>query len=821
MFQLSPHLWTPQRRGVEETMDLLRQGKSVCLYSPTGGGKTSQAIELLRWAESNGCGGIFYVNRRLLIQQTLDRITKAGLQCGVRAAEYPDLFDFSAPFQVASADTERARVITGSKWQFHDIGQGGVVVVDECFVKGTVVSGKPIETIKVGDIVECFNHESRQVVSRPVLAISAKPVSSLVVIKFRSGKSFCCTPSHPVWVEDLGEYVSASELKFGWMVLNGKSKSSSKNVRNLRKRFHVTQEQCEAALQFGVRQGLTTSNAIRQSISQGGSLESHERFQSNAIGICEAKHEGNFEINRAQAFSVGWEWQGADSPGVCNGQCNGNADGRCCSNSRTKARRQLPELLQDRCRLSSVESSYRDRRPFARLPRAKATGRQEDAVLGVDWVDSVKVHEQASGRRFDELCPDGLVYNLEVEEHANYFANGVLVHNCHIQRTETMRLILDNYKRAGARIVLLTATPIGLSDWADEIVISGRLQEYRDCQALVPAVVKSIEQPDLSKVKRNATGEFVLDGKKSKIYTQTIVGNVIDRWKKYNPDARPTMLFAPGKPESVWFTEQFHKLGVSWAHVDATDAVVDGQRYKLSRALWEDILAGYRDNRIKGLSCRFKLREGIDVPATYHCILATPIGSLASYIQTVGRVLRYSAETPDHVIVTDHGGNYLRHGSPNHDRDWRSWWTLPEHAISNWHLEQIRDGKTPEPIRCPQCEGERAKGITCPHCGYTHQKSQRMVVMEDGRMVTRDGRLVKPKYVKMQPDTQRLWDKMYFAWKRKKVDRSFNQLEGFFAHEHGYHPPRTLANMPTKTEDWYRKVHTVPVNDLTPKGGAA
>lgn len=523
MFQLSPHLWTPQRRGVEQTMDLLQQGKSVCLYSPTGGGKTTQAVELLRWAESNGFGGIFYVNRRLLIQQTLDRITKAGLHCGVRAAEYPDLFDFGAPFQVASADTERARVLNTPRWAFHDVGPGGVVVVDEA----------------------------------------------------------------------------------------------------------------------------------------------------------------------------------------------------------------------------------------------------------------------------------------------------------HIQRTETMRLILDNYRRAGARIVLLTATPIGLSDWADEIVISGRLQEYRDCKALVPAVVKSIEQPDLSKVKRNATGEFILDGKKSKIYTQTIVGNVIDRWKKYNPDARPTMLFAPGKPESVWFTEQFHKLGVSWAHVDATDAVVDGQRYRLSRALWEDILAGYSDNRIKGLSCRFKLREGIDVPATYHCILATPIGSLASYIQTVGRVLRYSAETPDSVLVTDHGGSYHRLGSPNKDRDWRSWWTLPEHAVSNWHLEQIRDGKTPEPIRCPQCEGEREKGITCPHCGYTHQKSQRMVVMEDGRMVVMDGRLVKPKYVKMQPDTQRLWDKMYFAWKRKKVDRSFNQLEGFFAHEHGYHPPRTLANMPKKTEDWYRKVHAVPVNDLTPKGGAA
>lgn len=512
-FSLPSHLWAPQRRGVELTINALSRGKSVCLYSPTGGGKTEQAIQLFKWAEHHGLGGSFYVNRKLLVGQTADRFDKAGLYYGIRAADYDDRYDPSAPFQVCSADTERARVYKRPTWGLHP---AKLVVVDEA----------------------------------------------------------------------------------------------------------------------------------------------------------------------------------------------------------------------------------------------------------------------------------------------------------HIQKSDTMWQILQDYRAMGAMTVLLTATPVGLHDWADELVVSGKLAEYRACKALVPAVVKSIEMPDLRKVKRSTTGEYVLDGEKKKIFTQHIVGNVIDRWKLYNPDARPTMLYAPGKAESVWLTQQFTDLGVNWCHVDATDAVVDGKRVKLTRKLWEEILERYRDNDIKGLSSRFKLREGIDVPGTYHCILATPIGSLASFIQTVGRVLRYSPDTPDSVLVTDHGGNYWRHGSPNDDRPWKVWWNLSEHTISEWHQNQIKEGVAPEPIRCPKCEGERKSGSKCPHCGFEHQKSQRQIKMEDGRMVTIDGNLVKPTRRERRSNTQELWSKMFWGFRKKKVEKNFNEMEAFFMHQYHYRPPRDLEFMPAKFEDWSRKIHKVKLDDL-------
>lgn len=517
MFTPSPTLWVPQKRGLIDTISAIEAGKSVCLQGPTGSGKTVLAIELLRYAQSEGFGGCFYVNRRLLLDQTVRAFNDAGFHFGVRAAGWDDYYDPHAPIQICSIDTEEARVYGKKTWTRHD---AGLVVVDEA----------------------------------------------------------------------------------------------------------------------------------------------------------------------------------------------------------------------------------------------------------------------------------------------------------HLMKSKAMRTALDDHRSNGAASVGLTATPVGLSDWFDELVVSGTLKEYRDCKALVPAVFRAISQPDLRKVKRNQTGEYILDDKEKKVWTQHIVADVMDRWKLYNPDARPTMLFAPGVAESVWFCEQFEKIGVKWAHVDATDAILDGIRVKLTRKIWDEILERYKSGDIKGLSSRFKMREGLNVPATYMAILATPMGSLASYLQSVGRVLRYSPETPDQVVVNDHAGVYHMHGSPNHDRPWAKLWNLPEHAVSNFQEDQIRDKKAPEPIRCPKCEMERTKGNVCPGCGFQHEKSRRRVVMENGTMVEVDGELVKPRCrIPWSANTAELYAKMYWAFRNKKIKKSFNQLLGFFHKEYHYTPPRNLPFMPKNSDDFYRHPYQVPLKDLIGK----
>ena len=129
------YLWPPQLRACEAVVDALQHGVNrVCLYGPTGGGKTTIAVELSRWALTHGCGSSFYLNRKLLVPQTAAAYEKAGLPVGIRAADYEDRYDFSSPCQICSADTERVRVYEKKTWNPH---YSQLVIVDEAHIQRT------------------------------------------------------------------------------------------------------------------------------------------------------------------------------------------------------------------------------------------------------------------------------------------------------------------------------------------------------------------------------------------------------------------------------------------------------------------------------------------------------------------------------------------------------------------------------------------------------------------------------------------------------------------------------------------------------------
>lgn len=84
-------------------------------------------------------------------------------------------------------------------------------------------------------------------------------------------------------------------------------------------------------------------------------------------------------------------------------------------------------------------------------------------------MESVEVLESGSGRGSgsglgEDRC--GYVYDLEVDTDHNYFANGILVSNCHnlkngkAQRTQRWNSIAEEVRKLGGRTWLLTATPI-------------------------------------------------------------------------------------------------------------------------------------------------------------------------------------------------------------------------------------------------------------------------------------------------------------------------------------------------------------------------
>jgi superfamily II DNA or RNA helicase len=189
---------------------------------------------------------------------------------------------------------------------------------------------------------------------------------------------------------------------------------------------------------------------------------------------------------------------------------------------------------------------------------------------------------------------------------------------------------------------------------------------------------------------------------------------------------------------------------------------------------------------------------------------------MVSYVQVVGRILRAHAGQ-DHVIIQDHGGSWWRHGSPNQDRDWAAYWSMPEHYATAVREERIRSKKEPEPIHCPKCQCIRSAGDTCPDCGYRHTNKSRMVIQHDGKMREMTGDIFKPRRVKREPNTQKIWEQCYYRTLHAKDrdNKTFREAVGLFVHEQHYWPPKDLDLMPTNEADWFRAIRDVPRSKLT------
>jgi DNA repair protein RadD len=387
-----------------------------------------------------------------------------------------------------------------------------------------------------------------------------------------------------------------------------------------------------------------------------------------------------------------------------------------------------------------------------------------------------------------------------------------VIDECHLQKGAVAQRISADHLDAGGTVVGVTATPLDLDGRYEVLVQAGKTSELRRCGALVLADHYGPDEPDARLVGKTKTGEYELDGKVRAIWSQQVFGRVLSEWRRLNPQQRPTILFAPGVGESLWFAEQFEAAGVAAAHIDGTECWIGGKYYASDRAARDAVLAGIRDGSIKIVCNRFVLREGIDVPELEHGILATVFGSLQSYLQSGGRLLRACAATGKAgATVQDHGGNWWRHGSLNADRVWALGDTA--RVTNGLREDMLREKKAAEPIVCPRCFAVRLPGPSCHRCGFeTHRKS-RLVVQADGTLTERAGDIVRPRRVEYRDDTVELWKRMYY--RTRKNGRTFKQAEGLFFVENHYFPPHDLPLMPTNPEDWYRAVKEVPTERLT------
>jgi superfamily II DNA or RNA helicase len=405
----------------------------------------------------------------------------------------------------------------------------------------------------------------------------------------------------------------------------------------------------------------------------------------------------------------------------------------------------------------------------------------------------------------------------------------VLIDECHQQKEQMARAVLEKHT---CPKVGFTATPVGLADMYDHLIVAGTVSELRECGALVEAHHFGPDEPDMrafKKLRESADPSALSENDIRKaMMTPNIFGRVWNEFERLNPQHNPSICFAPGVDQSIWFAEQFTRKGVRAAHIDGEDVWVDGELHPSNRTVREQVLADSKSGRIIVLCNRFVLREGIDCPWLRHGIFATVFGSLQSLLQSGGRLLRADRDPltisrfgpKEFATVQDHGGNYWRWGSLNEDREWH----LEDTASSVYGVraDRIRQGKAKEPFTCPQCHRVWVSGKVCSParggCGFVlaNERRSRIVVGTDGTLKRLAGSIFKERRVSHDPDGPRSWEKMYYRSRTERGRRTFIAAMALWASENNWKwPDRRWPLMPKNDLDLYRLVEEVPKERLT------
>lgn len=184
-----------------------------------------------------------------------------------------------------------------------------------------------------------------------------------------------------------------------------------------------------------------------------------------------------------------------------------------------------------------------------------------------------------------------------------------------------------------------TATPMrsdgrGMAPAFDSLVVVSTIKELTGQGYLVPCRVIAPDRP----LKRPAMSHSPCEAYQA------------------HAQGRSTVVFADFVANAEKFVDEFGEAGIEAVVIHGS--MPDAQR---SRAL-----AAHARGAVL-VNCMV-LTEGWDSPATSVCILARGCGSVGTYLQIVGRVLRPSPGKTEALLIDLTGRSFYDHGPPDTDR---------------------------------------------------------------------------------------------------------------------------------------------------------
>lgn len=388
----------------------------------------------------------------------------------------------SARWIVASLDIFRrdyGRIVTALHAKPHEM------IVDECFTYKTMVTTE-FGDLPIGEIAE--RKENLKVLSlnfstgalewkKVTNWFTKTPKTYLLRVNHANG-NFDCTPSHKIRVGAV--WKRADELAIGDELTTLDEGAGENCLRSLRPVLCCSCERQASLLQSVLQdEGSTGKSRVLQEVegvhaksmgklppegcTKPSSVEANEREQSDEAPGEQGEDDNNATSDGAQACKAWRQREGANraSAKTCGGprtdngvRCKDQGCERCC--------RVSAKLLQAGLSAPWEQTRSGSRRSKSQHGESKTEGCKKDAGTRVSRVESVEVLEQ---RDYGESgsCGAGStkVYDLEVEDNHNYFANGVVVSNCHNLKNPASVLFKKvQQASAGGYLQMLTGTPI-------------------------------------------------------------------------------------------------------------------------------------------------------------------------------------------------------------------------------------------------------------------------------------------------------------------------------------------------------------------------
>ena len=638
------------------------------IVMPCGAGKTQTALAIIA---TLGLRALWLTHTQDLLNQSLNR-AKSVLGCS--NSSYGTIT--GGKVNIGNGITF-ATVQTMSKLDLaHYRDVWGCVIVDECMPGDTKIATpygfKLLKNLCNGDIVTSYNRKMGKVESKKVIHTFKNKAHNIVNVNLSNGEKITCTGNHPIftkqgWIEAEGLKSDDYVMRMVWKAGRDRQYAKHKQAQSVGERMVLLLKRmlCKGRSQEGCLDGRAQKKSIRTyeedkcrvSFTDHGKNDEkqpYEKSRHKSEGVKAVKR------NRASSKDKMWKRYGTYCTTANNVACTCRKGRGICRVSHTNKDGQgkwVSYLLQGRYCNPCGNDRSRGGRGFALCGKQTRTGQEERSVFEWIRVDSIEVRKQTSDGTFGGVCGDGYVYNIEVEDNNNYFANGYLVHNCHKAigaPTKVMQFykVLSNlncrYKFG------LTATP----KRADGL--------ERSMFALLGDVIHEVSRDEVSSttcpvnVELVRTGyipdmDLALAGDGTINYAGLVKDLTGNSERLYNVAVKINQVAEQGATLVLANrVEYLQRLEGILTKAGRTCICLSAMgQSKAAKAARKEALRKLNDGEIDCVLATYQLaKEGLDVPQLRYVVFATPEKDETTVMQAAGRVGR-KAEGKDHGTVID------------------------------------------------------------------------------------------------------------------------------------------------------------------------